>query len=222
MTFAVAILPILAGAGVAVDFARIATKHTNLQQATDVAYAGGASNYEIALVLDNSGSMNESVSGNSKIAALRTAATNFINTMFNGPFTGKVKMSIVPFAGLVSLSSNDTSNGSASWIDTQGKPSWHWKTFKNHSTVGFTNRLDIFKNLKAVNSDWAWAGCFETQPYPQNVNDTPPTSATPDTHPSKRVPSGTARPHRPIRTTTSIRLRRAAAPAPLRRRTTSR
>jgi Flp pilus assembly protein TadG len=40
MTFAVAILPILAGAGVAVDFARIATKHTNLQQATDVAYAG--------------------------------------------------------------------------------------------------------------------------------------------------------------------------------------
>jgi len=35
--------------------------------------------------------------------------------------------------------------------------------------VGFTNRLDIFKNLKAVNSDWAWAGCFETQPYPQNV-----------------------------------------------------
>ena len=153
----------------------------SVEASTCTTIAGGASNYEIALVLDNSGSMNELVSGNSKIAALRTAATNFINTMFNGPFTGKVKMSIVPFAGLVSLSSNDTSNGSASWIDTQGKPSWHWKTFKNHSTVGFTNRLDIFKNLKAVNSDWAWAGCFETQPYPQNVNDTPPTSATPDT-----------------------------------------
>jgi hypothetical protein len=141
----------------------------SVEASTCTTITGGASNYEIALVLDNSGSMNESVSGNSKIAALRTAATNFINTMFNGPFTGKVKMSIVPFAGLVSLSSNDTSNGSASWIDTQGKPSWHWKTFKNHSTVGFTNRLDIFKNLKAVNSDWAWAGCFETQPYPQNV-----------------------------------------------------
>jgi len=184
MTFAVANLPILAGAGVAVDFARIATKHTSLQQATDAAslaiaqsatasttnadvmaqayldelfrtatitlvtissdhtsvcvnaqdtvqlgimsmfnirsksveastcttIAGGASNYEIALVLDNSGSMNETVSGNSKIAALRTAATNFISTMFNGPFTGKVKMSIVPFAGRVSVSSGDTSN----------------------------------------------------------------------------------------------------------------
>ncbi|HEX3182335.1 MAG TPA: VWA domain-containing protein [Beijerinckiaceae bacterium] len=138
----------------------------------------GASNYEIALVLDNSGSMNESVSGNSKIAALRTAATNFVNTMFNAPFTGKVKMSIVPFAGRVSVSSGDTSNGSASWIDTQGKSSWHWKTFSGATAAGFTNRLDIFKNLK---SDWVWAGCFETQPYPQNVNDTPPTSATPDT-----------------------------------------
>ncbi len=82
----------------------------SVEASTCTTIAGGASNYEIALVLDNSGSMNESVSGNSKIAALRTAATNFINTMFNGPFTGKVKMSIVPFAGLVLLSSNDTSN----------------------------------------------------------------------------------------------------------------
>ena len=37
MTFALAALPILAGAGVAVDFSRIATKHTSLQQATDSA-----------------------------------------------------------------------------------------------------------------------------------------------------------------------------------------
>lgn len=37
MTFDVAILPLLAGAGVAIDFARIATKHTSLQQATDAA-----------------------------------------------------------------------------------------------------------------------------------------------------------------------------------------
>jgi Flp pilus assembly protein TadG len=258
ITFAVAVIPILIGAGVAVDFARLATKHTSLQQATDSAalaiaqsamisttntdvlaqaqnyittnysnrsatitsasistdhtsvcvaahdtvqlgimsmfsvnskdvtastctsIAGGASSYEIALVLDNSGSMNEAVSGNSKIAALRTAATNFVNTMFSGAFTGKVKMSIVPFAGLVSLSTSDTSNGHASWIDTQGQSSWHWKTFKGHSSAGFTSRFDIFKNLKALNASWAWAGCFETQPYPQNVSDSPPTASMPD------------------------------------------
>ncbi len=257
--FGLAALPILAGAGVAVDFSRIATKHTSLQQATDAAalaiaqaattsttnadvlsqaqnyigtnYAnqtasvtsgtistdhstvcvtardtvqlgmmsmfstssktvttstctstpGGAGTYEIALVLDNSGSMNESVNGTSKIASLRTAATNFINTMFSGSFAGKVKMSVVPFSGAVAVSSTDTSNGTASWIDTQGKSSWHWKTFSGATTAGFTSRLDIFNNLKAVHSSWAWAGCFETQPYPQNVNDTPPYSATPDT-----------------------------------------
>ncbi|MBV9066106.1 MAG: hypothetical protein JO004_10115 [Methylobacteriaceae bacterium] len=100
--------------------------------------------------------------------------------MFSGPFTGKVKMSIVPFSGLVSLSSSDTSSGSAKWIDKHGKSSWHWKTFAGAAAAGFTSRLDIFNNLKALNASWAWAGCFETQPYPQNVNDTPPAASTPD------------------------------------------
>jgi Flp pilus assembly protein TadG len=258
MIFAVSVIPILTGAGVAIDFARVATKHTSLQQATDstalaiaqsatasttnaqvlaqaqnymttnysnrnatitsatissdhtsvcvsaqdtvqlglmsmfgsstknvdastcTGVSGGAATYEVALVLDNSGSMNESVSGNSKIAALKTAATNLVNTMFSGNFAGKVKMSIVPFAGTVALSSNDTSNGNASWIDTHGKSSWHWKTFSGAASTGFKNRLDIFQKLKGVNRNWAWAGCFETQPYPQNVNDTPPNPATPD------------------------------------------
>jgi Flp pilus assembly protein TadG len=259
MMFALAAIPILTGAGVAVDFSRIATKHTSLQQAADsaalaiaqgatstttngdvlaqaqnyittnynnkgatitaatissdhtsvcvtaqdnvqlgmmsmfnvnsktvtastcTAIAGGAGTYEIALVLDNSGSMNEAVSGNSKLAALKTAATNFINTMFTGNFAGKVKMSVVPFAGTVAVSSADTANGTAAWIDTQGKSSWHWKTFTGHTGAGFTSRLDIFNKLKAARSSWAWAGCFETQPYPQNVNDTPPDTITPDT-----------------------------------------
>ncbi len=258
MIFAVSIIPVLTGAGVAIDFARVATKHTSLQQATDstalaiaqsatasttnaqvlaqaqnyittnysnrtatitsatistdhtsvcvsaqdvvqmgimgifgttskvvdastcTGIAGGAATFEVALVLDNSGSMNNSVNGNSKIAALKTAATNFINTMFTGNYAGKVKMSIVPFAGTVALSASDTSNGTASWIDTQGKSSWHWKTFSGATSAGFTNRLGIFAKLKGVNPSWAWAGCFETQPYPQNVNDTPPNSATPD------------------------------------------
>src|SRR5947209_7177230 len=258
ITFALAAVPILAGTGVAIDFSRIATKHTSLQQATDsaalaiaqaatptttntnvlaqaqnyittndnnrtatittatissdhtsvcltaqdtvqlgimsmfsinsktvtasacTAIAGGAATYEIALVVDNSGSMNESVSGSSKIAALRTAAGNFVNTMFTGNYAGKVKMSVVPFSGAVAVSATDTANGTASWIDTQGKSSWHWKTFTGHTSAGFTSRLDIFNKLKAVHSSWAWAGCFETQPYPQNVNDVIPSSVTPD------------------------------------------
>jgi Flp pilus assembly protein TadG len=257
LMFGLAAIPMMAGAGVAIDFSRIATKHTSLQQATDAtalaiakeatasttnaqvlasaqnyiktgysnqtatitsatvssdhssvcvsaqdsvqlgvmgmfgttskvvtastctAIAGYGS-FEVALVLDNSGSMNEAVSGSSKMAALQSAANNFINTMFTGGLAGKVKLSIVPFSGAVALSATDTVNGTASWIDTQGKSSWHWKTFTGHTTAGFTSRLDIFNKLKAVHSSWAWAGCFETQPYPQNVNDVIPSSVTPD------------------------------------------
>jgi hypothetical protein len=100
--------------------------------------------------------------------------------MFSGNFAGKVKMSVVPFAGTVAVSPTDTANGTAGWIDTQGKSSWHWKAFSGATTAGFTSRLNIFSNLKAVNSNWGWAGCFETQPYPQNVNDTAPSASTPD------------------------------------------
>jgi Flp pilus assembly protein TadG len=258
MIMGVALVPLLIGAGAAIDLARLATKHTTLQQATDstaLAIAreatasttdanvlasaqnyittnysnrtagvssatissdhtsvcvtaqdtiqlgimgifgssskavtastctgiAGHSSYEVALVLDNSGSMNKGVSGNTKMAALRTAAGNFVNTMFSDSLAGKVKLAIVPFSGAVAISSSDTAIGTASWIDTQGQSSWHWKTFSGATSAGFKSRLDIFANLKAANSNWGWAGCFETQPYPQNVSDTPPSTATPDT-----------------------------------------
>jgi Flp pilus assembly protein TadG len=262
LTFALAAVPILGGAGVAIDYARMATKYTSLQQATDstalaiaqsantsttnamvlaqaqnyvttnydnkgatvtaatistdrssicvtaqdtvqlgvmsifqmtsknitastcAGIAGGAATYEVALVLDNSGSMaHADSSGTTKISSLKTAANNFISTMYSGNFVNKVKMSIVPFSGTVKVSSTDTASGTASWIDTQGKSSWHWTTFGGAtaaSTSGFTSRFSIFNKLKAVKTSWAWAGCFETQPYPQNVNDTPPSSGTPD------------------------------------------
>ncbi|GAC1328530.1 MAG: pilus assembly protein [Beijerinckiaceae bacterium] len=262
MTFALAAVPLMLASGAAIDFARIATKHSSLQQATDAAvltatksvtpsttssdvqtiaqnqistvmsdsgatvttaslssdratvcistqetvtlsvmqmfgYSSkvtsvsacaatpGSNNpnatYEIALVLDNTGSMNESAPGSStKIAALQNAANQFISTMWSGNYAGKVKMSIVPFSGGVAIQNSDTNNRTASWIDTAGKSSWHWKTFSGAASAGFKSRFDIFNNLKAVNPAWDWAGCFETQPYPQNVNDTPPTTASPD------------------------------------------
>ena len=259
MTFGIALIPILTGAGVAIDFSRIAMKHSSLQQATDSAalavaksvttsttsggvqaqaqsylttsysnrtatitsasiatdhkslcvnstdtvqlgllsvfgtstknidvstctyLAGVAGSYEIALVLDNSGSMNESVSGSSKVTALKTAANQFISAMFAEPFLGKVKMSVVPFSGMVAVQNSDTSNRTASWIDHNGKSSWHWKTFANATTTGFNSRFDIFKKLKVLNSSWDWAGCFETPPYPQNVSDAAPDKHKPDT-----------------------------------------
>jgi len=140
--------------------------------------------YEIALVLDNSGSMGESTNGTTKIAALQSAAKNFAATMFSQA-PGKVKISVVPFAsGVVAVDPTVSANRTQSWIDTGAKSSQHWTIFGGASSAaaaGFTNRFDVFNALKAQNSSWDWGGCFDPQPYPYNVNDTPPSSAKPDT-----------------------------------------
>lgn len=60
-------------------------------RATAVA-AGGPTTYEVALALDNTGSMAASMSD------LRTAATNFVNKVMTSP---KVKVSVVPYVAAV-------------------------------------------------------------------------------------------------------------------------
>lgn len=141
---------------------------------------------EIALVLDNSGSMSSSAGGVSKIQALRSAATDFVNNMFTKvPKADKLKISITPFnAAVRAVDPAITSNRTASWVDTQGNSSIHWRALGGKAAAnaaGFTNRFDIFNKLKARRSSWDWNGCFESQPYPMNVNDTPPTSSDSDT-----------------------------------------
>ncbi len=147
--------------------------------------AGGVdpnTTYEIALVLDNSGSMSSSAGGKSKMQALRDAAKSFVDTMYSK--STNVKMSVTPFAAAVKAVDPDiAANRTASWVDTQGNNSQHWLVFGNGSTVpataktnangqGFTNRFDIFAKLKALKSSWDWEGCFEGPKYPLNVQDT--------------------------------------------------
>jgi Flp pilus assembly protein TadG len=150
--------------------------------------AGGTdpnTTYEIALVLDNSGSMGESAGGATKIQALQTAATSFTNAMFSKVAAGKLQMSVVPFAsGVVAVDPTVAANRSASWVDTQGLSSQHWIVFGGKAAAnaaGFTSRFDIFAKLTAKKASWDWGGCFEEQPYPMSVNDTPPTANNPDT-----------------------------------------
>lgn len=59
----------------------------------------GVSKVEIILVLDISGSMND----NSKIAGLRTAATNFVNTVKANDSLNQVSIGIVPYNAQVNL-----------------------------------------------------------------------------------------------------------------------
>lgn len=148
--------------------------------------AGGVdanTSYEIALVLDNSGSMSRSAGGVSKMQALRDAAKSFVDTMYSK--STNVKMSITPFnAAVKAVDPSTVANRSLSWIDTNGANSQHWLVFGGKTAAnaaGFTNRFGIFDKLKAREPSWDWNGCFEPQTYPMNVDDTPPVSGDAET-----------------------------------------
>jgi Flp pilus assembly protein TadG len=135
--------------------------------------------FEIALVLDTTGSM--ALSG--KMIAAKAAATSFVNYMYSdGAMPGHVRMSLVPFAASVAI---PTAYRSATWLDTTGKSPIHWQYITNpvsnatNPTTNFTSRLSIYSRLAGAVATWDWDGCVEAPPYPYNVNDDPVSIATP-------------------------------------------
>lgn len=119
---------------------------------------------EIALVLDNTGSMLD----DDKFTSLKSAATTMVTTM-QTKITGvnQLKFALVPFANFVNVG---TSNASASWMDTQAKSSIHSTYFTG------LNRFTLYSNLGK-----SWPGCVETRPSPYDVSDATPATGTPDT-----------------------------------------
>lgn len=134
--------------------------------------------FEIALVLDNTGSMNESSGSVSKMDALKSAATNFVNYIYATPKLAQAKISIVPFAAAVAV---PTSYRTASWIDQNGKSVFHWDFLKGgaaeantYASSGVKSRFDVFTQLKTAIPAWDWTGCLESLAYPYNVRDGSP------------------------------------------------
>ncbi len=173
-------------------FMRIAGVQSVTVSASSCATTGGG-NFEIALVLDTSGSMNNSSGSGTKIAAVRSAANSFVSTMFtsyptpSGQSQPRVKFAVVPFSDSVAVSDADTGNRAASWVDVNANSSWHWKGWSASGAasglmagVTVSSRFDLYNSLKSARASYDWAGCFETPPYPLNVQDFTPSSATPD------------------------------------------
>jgi Flp pilus assembly protein TadG len=144
--------------------------------------------FEIALVLDNTGSMSSSSGGVSKLQAMKTAATNFVNAVFSDPgMAGFTKMSLVPFAATVAVPPSTFRN--ATWIDQQGKATHHWSFLQGGATAvaaysqyGIKSRFDVFNYLKTSVPSWDWNGCFEALPYPLNTEDRAPDSGNKDSY----------------------------------------
>lgn len=127
--------------------------------------AKGDGTVEVAMVLDNSGSM-----AGSYIADLKTAATELATIVLDsdGSNADKVQIGVVPFAASVNVGS---ANAGASWIDGGAQSSIHSENFDIP-----TSRFGLFAQIGR-----SWAGCVEARPFPYDVNDVTPNSGTPDT-----------------------------------------
>jgi Flp pilus assembly protein TadG len=140
-------------------------------------------NIEVAMVLDNSGSMAQS----SRMTNLQAAAKCAMNILFNSDCNSTatnatestVKIGIVPFTSFVNIG---TGYASATWMDHGNGADLANDNFDtddddSNTFTGAVNRFTLYDQLTNVD----WQGCVESRKYPYDTNDTTPTTATPDT-----------------------------------------
>ena len=154
---------------------------------------------EIAMALDNSGSMS-----GSRIETLRTAAANLATTLHAlGSTSTKpdpVKIALAPFAAAVNVGPG---YATADWMDTAADGTYHADAQKcyaaggtvnssgacNVSTGSTINNLTLFDSLKDSSGNAiTWGGCVEERPMPYAVSDEPPSdAANPSTEEKKTL-----------------------------------
>ena len=121
---------------------------------------------EVALVLDNTGSMGQTLGGQTKITALRTAAQGLVNTLSAAAIRSgdpnAVKIGVVPFSMTVNVGSTYRN---ASWITGVQPAAYGTDIF----TTANTNRFTMFDNMAI-----GWGGCVESRPAPYDIQDTAP------------------------------------------------
>ena len=122
---------------------------------------------ELALVLDNTGSMAQS----GKITALKNAATTLVNTLYGANATSTtVKMAVVPFSMTVRADPTQAVNGG--WMDSLGQSST--------AKANFNNGEYAFSIMNKMQGQ-TWKGCVEVRPSPYEETDTAPSAGTPNT-----------------------------------------
>lgn len=124
---------------------------------------------EIAMVLDNTGSM----AWNGKISALREAATDLVEILFGEQQRPELlRMSLVPFVTAVNIRAPGFD---MAWMDVDGRSRFHGENFD--PARGPTNHFELFDTIRNAE----WKGCVEMRPEPYDTLDTAPTPADPDT-----------------------------------------
>ncbi|MBW8814550.1 MAG: VWA domain-containing protein [Caulobacterales bacterium] len=123
---------------------------------------------EVALVLDNTGSMGDGT----KLSDLKAAATNFVTQMEDASKKAveadSVKIGLVPFSNTVRL---DPTYATAAWMDPSGSSPINDEIFTTASGTQHANRYTLFANLGTT-----WRGCVEMRRAPYDVQDDTPTT----------------------------------------------
>jgi Flp pilus assembly protein TadG len=119
---------------------------------------------EVALALDNSGSM-----AGSKLTTLQAAARDLVAILFAGEdSTGDLRIGVVPFAASVNVGPG---NAEAGWIYRGAENALRYPLF-----TGTASRFDMLAGINRT-----WAGCTEARPSPYDVNDAIPDGDNTDT-----------------------------------------
>lgn len=138
---------------------------------------------EIAMVLDTTGSMQ-----GTKISNLKTAATNFINTMEAAhkrsvlpASTPAVRIAIVPFSTTVKVMAPVSAQTYVSATNRGGVPDWLDGKAQAYSgedvfAAAGTDRFLMLKEMKV-----SWGGCVEARDKPYDIQDTAPSTGNVDT-----------------------------------------
>jgi Flp pilus assembly protein TadG len=114
---------------------------------------------EIALVLDNTGSMS-----GSKLTALKSATNELIGILFGDEDTpAHLKMSLVPFSQTVKV--DTTTFLDNDWMDENGESST--------AKLNFNNNKYAFSVWQSM-SNKSWGGCLEARPNGYEETDDPP------------------------------------------------
>ncbi|CAO4154011.1 Tad domain-containing protein [Methylorubrum extorquens] len=124
---------------------------------------------EIALVLDNTGSMK-----GTKLTNLKAAARDLVTNLFKQADPAKpnaLKIGIVPFSMTVNVGPGFAGSD---WLDINAKSPIHQQIFNAQGVPA--NRFSLFADMGKP-----WAGCVESRPAPYDVQDTAPSQANPVT-----------------------------------------
>jgi Flp pilus assembly protein TadG len=133
---------------------------------------------EVALVLDNTGSMK-----GTKLTKLKEAATALVESLADSTTEPEdLRIALVPFSQTVRLSDDQTvlsGYKADGWVDKDAKSSIHNDIFTKDDGTTYTTNINRFTHFSTMKVNWA--GCIESRPYPYDVEETPPDSGTPDT-----------------------------------------